>query len=255
MAPPRLRALHRSDWGFVRQDPRTALRMGVTAGGNVGERLMAAGVRNYADIRARPRPTGCSRWRSMPAASTTCRAHFPAACCSGCRSPGTLVTHPRLVFMDEPTGGLDVSVQARLLDLIRGLVARLGIAVVLVTHDIAVARLLAGRIMVMHARPGGGGWIDRPGAGRPATPLYAIARQLGAAGMSVCVLRTEGLSKHFTCIFRVGWTCRCCMRWAWSCTAGECVALHGPSGGREVHADAEHLRELSRQCRTDPGAA
>ena len=61
----------------------------------------------------------------------------------------TLVTHPRLVFMDEPTGGLDVSVQARLLDLIRTLVARLGIAVVLVTHDIAVARLLAGRIMVM----------------------------------------------------------------------------------------------------------
>ncbi len=61
----------------------------------------------------------------------------------------TLVTHPRLVFMDEPTGGLDVSVQARLLDLIRGLVARLHIAVVLVTHDLAVARLLAQRIMVM----------------------------------------------------------------------------------------------------------
>ena len=51
--------------------------------------------------------------------------------------------------MDEPTGGLDVSVQARLLDLIRGLVARFSIAVVLVTHDIAVARLLAARIMVM----------------------------------------------------------------------------------------------------------
>ncbi len=63
----------------------------------------------------------------------------------------TLVTHPRLVFMDEPTGGLDVSVQARLLDLIRGLVARLNIAAVLVTHDLAVARLLAHRVMVMQA--------------------------------------------------------------------------------------------------------
>ncbi len=61
----------------------------------------------------------------------------------------TLATHPRLVFMDEPTGGLDVSVQARLLDLIRSLVSRLGLAVILVTHDIAVARLLAGRILVM----------------------------------------------------------------------------------------------------------
>jgi putative phosphonate transport system ATP-binding protein len=60
-----------------------------------------------------------------------------------------LVTHPRLVFMDEPTGGLDVSVQARLLDLIRGLVADLGLAVVLVTHDLSVARLLSHRILVM----------------------------------------------------------------------------------------------------------
>ena len=54
-----------------------------------------------------------------------------------------------LVFMDEPTGGLDVSVQARLLDLIRALVAELGLAVLLVTHDIAVARLLAHRLVVM----------------------------------------------------------------------------------------------------------
>ena len=51
--------------------------------------------------------------------------------------------------MDEPTSGLDVSVQARLLDLIRGLASELGIAVVIVTHDLAVARLLSHRILVM----------------------------------------------------------------------------------------------------------
>ena len=60
-----------------------------------------------------------------------------------------LVTSPRLVLMDEPTGGLDVSVQARLLDLIRQLAADLGLAVLLVTHDLGVARLLAHRLMVM----------------------------------------------------------------------------------------------------------
>jgi len=60
-----------------------------------------------------------------------------------------LVSHPRLVFMDEPTGGLDVSVQARLLDLLRTLVRDLDLAAIIVTHDLAVARLLADRMMVM----------------------------------------------------------------------------------------------------------
>ena len=148
MPAPDLRALHRSDWGFVRQDPRTALRMGVTAGGNVGERLMAQGVRHYGDIRAaaldwlRQVEIDADRIDDLPRT-------FSGGMLQRLQIARTLVTHPRLVFMDEPTGGLDVSVQARLLDLIRGLVSRLGIAVVLVTHDIAVARLLAGRIMVM----------------------------------------------------------------------------------------------------------
>ena len=60
-----------------------------------------------------------------------------------------LVTSQRLVFMDEPTGGLDVSVQARLLDLLRSLVQDLGLSVIIVTHDLAVVRMLAHRMMVM----------------------------------------------------------------------------------------------------------
>lgn len=148
MGAPALRALHRSDWGFVQQDARAALRMRVSAGGNVGERLMAAGERNYGAIRAaavdwlRQVEIDADRVDDMPGT-------FSGGMLQRLQIARTLVTHPRLVFMDEPTGGLDVSVQARLLDLIRGLVGRLGIAVVLVTHDIAVARLLAGRIVVM----------------------------------------------------------------------------------------------------------
>jgi putative phosphonate transport system ATP-binding protein len=60
-----------------------------------------------------------------------------------------LVTEPRLIFMDEPTSGLDVSVQARLLDLLRQLARTMGLAAVIVTHDLAVARLLAHRMVVM----------------------------------------------------------------------------------------------------------
>lgn len=148
MPAPALRTLHRSDWGFVHQDPRQNLRMTVSAGGNVGERLMAQGARRYGSIREQ-----AIEWLDQveidPGRVDDMPRNFSGGMLQRLQIARTLVTHPRLVFMDEPTGSLDVSVQARLLDLIRTLVTRLSVAAVLVTHDIGVARLLAHRIMVM----------------------------------------------------------------------------------------------------------
>ena len=148
MAEAERRRLARSDWAFVHQNPRDGLRMGVSAGGNVGERLMAVGARHYGDIRAK-----AVDWLGRVEIAADRVDDRPSAFSGGMQQrlqiARNLVTGPRLVFMDEPTGGLDVSVQARLLDLLRGLVREMGLSAIIVTHDLAVVRLLADRLMVM----------------------------------------------------------------------------------------------------------
>ncbi len=145
---PERRMLMRTDWGVVHQNPRDGLRMDVTAGGNVAERLIMTGARHYGQVRGE-----ATAWMDRVELELD-RIDDPPKTYSGgmqqrLQIARNLVTKPRLVFMDEPTGGLDVSVQARLLDLLRGLVRELGIAAIVVTHDLAVTRLLADRLMVM----------------------------------------------------------------------------------------------------------
>jgi len=148
MSEAERRLLMRTDWGFVHQNPADGLRMNVSAGANVGERLMAVGERHYGNIRST-----AIDWLGRVEIAEDRVDDQPRAFSGGMRQrlqiARNLVTAPRLVFMDEPTGGLDVSVQARLLDLLRGLVADLGLAAIVVTHDLAVARLLSHRMMVM----------------------------------------------------------------------------------------------------------
>jgi putative phosphonate transport system ATP-binding protein len=155
------RLLHRTEWGFVHQNPRDGLRMGVSAGGNVGERLMAVGARHYGSIRAEA-AAWLRRVEIDPARMDELPSRFSGGMQQRLQIARTLVTQPKLVFMDEPTGGLDVSVQAKLLDMLRALAADLGLAVLLVTHDIAAARLLAHRLLVMrHGRVVEEGLTDR----------------------------------------------------------------------------------------------
>lgn len=142
------RRLQREELGFVHQNPRDGLRMRVSAGANVAEPLMNLGNRHFGKMRE-----ATLDWLNRVELDLKRIDHSPATFSGGMQQriqiARNLVHQPRLVFMDEPTGGLDVSVQARLLDLLRSLVRRLGMSAIIVTHDLAVARLLADRLMVM----------------------------------------------------------------------------------------------------------
>lgn len=142
------RLLLRTEWGIVHQNPRDGLRMNVSAGGNVGERLMAVGDRHYGQIREQS-----AHWLQQVEIELDRIDQMPQTFSGGMQQrvqiARNLVTRPRLMFMDEPTGGLDVSVQARLLDLLRRLVDELNLSAIIVTHDLGVVRLLAHRLLVM----------------------------------------------------------------------------------------------------------
>ena len=143
-----LRRLARMEWGFVTQNARDGLRMRVSAGANIAERLMDLGTRHYGSLRAT-----ATDWLDRVEITADRVDDLPRQFSGGMQQrlqiARTLAPGPRLVFLDEPTGGLDVSVQARLLDLLRSLVHDLGLAAVIVTHDLGVARLLADRLLVM----------------------------------------------------------------------------------------------------------
>lgn len=147
--PTARRALRVDTVSIVYQDPAQGLDLRVTAGGNIAQQLTAAGWRNFSEIRARAR-------------QLLKRVEVPLDRMDdlvGTFSPGmrqrvqlakAVANGPSLLLLDEPTTGLDASVAAGVLDLIRDLLETTGVTAAVVTHDMTVVSMLTDRAVVMH---------------------------------------------------------------------------------------------------------
>jgi putative phosphonate transport system ATP-binding protein len=135
-------------FGIVYQNPYLGLNFNVSGEGNVAERLLVADERSYNLIQEKVHKLfervefPVSRYKDLP-------KFFSGGMQQRIQIAKALVSNPSLILLDEPTGGLDVSVQARILDLIRSIAREMKVAMIMVSHDMQVIRLLCERLIVM----------------------------------------------------------------------------------------------------------
>jgi putative phosphonate transport system ATP-binding protein len=144
----RQRKVRDASMGIVYQHPQLGLRMAVSSGGNIAERLLSAGWRSIHDMRGRAgelltrTEIPVSRMDEPP-------RNFSGGMQQRVQIAKALSGNPPILLLDEVTTGLDLSVQARVLDLIRALREEMRLSMLVVSHDLGVINLLCQRTMVM----------------------------------------------------------------------------------------------------------
>jgi putative phosphonate transport system ATP-binding protein len=134
--------------GMVYQNPRDGLNFRFSSGGNIAEKLLMANVFHVGKIRIRgtdlltKTEVPIKRMDESP-------ARFSGGMQQRVQIAKAIANNPPLLLLDEVTSGLDVSVQAKVLDLIRGLQQDLGVSMIVVSHDLGVIRMLTDRTMVL----------------------------------------------------------------------------------------------------------
>jgi putative phosphonate transport system ATP-binding protein len=133
--------------GMVYQNPRDGLNFGFTSGGNIAEKLLMAGTFHVGRIR--DRATYLLTQTEVPVKRMDETPAFSGGMQQRVQISKAIANNPPLIFLDEVTSGLDVSVQARVLDLIRRLQQELGISMIVISHDLGVIRMLTDRTIVL----------------------------------------------------------------------------------------------------------
>jgi putative phosphonate transport system ATP-binding protein len=134
--------------GMVYQNPYQGLRMHFSALSNVAEKLIAAGDRTVASMMARTNSllehieVPVSRVREPP-------RNFSGGMQQRVQIARAVANNPPVLLLDEVTTGLDLSVQARALDLVKRIQREFAVTMIVVSHDLAVVRMLADRTVVM----------------------------------------------------------------------------------------------------------
>ena len=134
--------------GMVYQNPIRGLRMDYSAASNIAEKIIAAGSRNAGQMTARAKEL-LEAVEILTSRMSEAPKNFSGGMQQRVQISKALANNPSLLLLDEVTTGLDLSVQARVLDLIRKIRAKYGISILLVSHDLAVIRMLADRTIVM----------------------------------------------------------------------------------------------------------
>jgi oligopeptide/dipeptide ABC transporter ATP-binding protein len=147
-----MRAMRGSQVGMIFQDPATALHPMVRVGEQVAEVLDAHLSLSRAETKART--VELFRKVGIAAPEQRIRA-FPhelsGGMCQRVVIAMAIACGPRLLLADEPTTALDVTVQAQILDLLRGIASQSRAGMVLITHDLGVVAGMANRVAVMYA--------------------------------------------------------------------------------------------------------
>ncbi len=134
--------------GKVYQNPIKGLRMDFSSIGNIAEKLISAGYRDVGVMEARGKELlehvniPLFRMKEAP-------KNFSGGMQQRVQIAKALSNNPPILLLDEITTGLDLSVQANVLDLIKHIQRELGISMIVVSHDLAVIRMLADRTIVM----------------------------------------------------------------------------------------------------------